>query len=36
MDDFGKIQLHPTADDTVVIIFGLKFHIFLQVVLGSL
>ena len=26
MDDFGKFQPHQTADDKVVITFGLKFR----------
>ena len=36
MDDFGKFQPHQTADDKVVITFGLYFRIFFKPVLGPL
>ena len=34
MDDFGKSQLHQTADDKVVITFGLWFRNFFKSFLG--
>ena len=34
MDDFSKFQLHQTADDKVVITFGLLFRIFFNTLLG--
>ena len=34
MDDFGKFQSHQTADDKVLMIFGLSFRIFSKSFLG--
>ena len=34
MGDFGKLQQHQSADDTVVIIFGLLFRNFFKSSLG--
>ena len=36
MDDFGKFQPHKTADDKVVITFGLQFRNFFKSFLGPL